>query len=248
MPDGFEGLKDSLKQINKGLTVTASIEEIIGIIRAELYSYFAKMNSQQKQQIEINSEFVKNLGNELKNIIGEENGKSEMLRNEIRAYLENNNVLFRELIEEVKGIKIEKPLIIPPSMEVPKEMLTTLKELKDLQEKTLGELEGLYAYYGQKKVNNAGTPERMAHKKRTKSIVIIAESTNSGTIYVGDEGVGMDTAGAKLRAGESVTMDIDLMKKEIWIDATSDGDGVTFVAMAYKQETTLPSLMQGDDR
>lgn len=239
--NGISGVTDEIKSMSQSLKNGTDIEKAIGILRAELYAAFAETNNNQKQMIADNKAFIKNLGTELKRIIGEENSKSELLRRDINAYLENNNKLLNEVTKHLKEIskKVSKPVLIPPPMEIPKEMLKKLDKMIELQEMTHGELEGLYFYTIQKKVNTAGKPVRVADKRKTKSIVIIADATNTGNIYIGDRGVSASNAGAILRPGESIPMDVDFNKREVYLDSANNGDGVNCVIMAYREKTMM---------
>jgi len=182
--------------------------------------------------------------------------------------ISRNDELLEAILKAIQALKFPEvpappapppPPAIPPP-EIPPDLLgkmdtlinltnnmyNTLKEIKDLQEKTLGELEGLYFVNGVKTISKSNTSENLAHKMRTKSILIVADKNNSGILYIGGEDVGPETS-TKLNPGESIQLDCDLYKKELYIYGTS-GDSVTWVAMSYKTETVLPSLMSGEDR
>lgn len=243
--DGFEEMIKSINQATQGLKASSNLEEIIGIIRAELYSYFANVNNMLTQFVEKNEKLTEEQVKEWKRIISENNKKFDIMRNDIRTYMDNNNRLFRETTEYLKEIseKVSKPVLIPPPLEIPKEMLEKLDKVIELLEKTHGELEGLYFYTVYTKVNIAGKPVRVADKRKTKSMVIIAENGNAGNIYVGDRGVSSSHAGAVLRPGENIPMDVDLNKREVYINSDNNGDGVNCVIMAYRPET-----MEGGSR
>lgn len=241
--DGLEEMTESLNQTTQGLKASSNLEEIIGIIRSELYTYFANMNAQQKQMVVDNKEFIQNLGKELKRIIGDENKKSELLRGDIRAYLENNNRLFKESTEYLKeiSVKVSKPVVIPPPIELPKIMFEKLDRIAELLEKTHQELEGLDFRTGVKVLSKSNVAERLAHKFKSKSMLVIAEKTNSNILYLGSEGVGPHT-GTKLNPGESIQLDSSQDTREIWLYGTK-GDSVNFVALCYK-----PKMMTGGSR
>lgn len=84
-------------------------------------------------------------------------------------------------------------------------------------------------YSGVKAVAAAGTDEVLASSQALKSGVIIkAHSTNTGTIYVGPEGVTAAT-GFRLSAGESVFVEVDNLA-DVWLDCSVSGEGVSFIA------------------
>jgi hypothetical protein len=84
-------------------------------------------------------------------------------------------------------------------------------------------------YSGVKAVAAAGTGEALASSQALKSGVIIkAHSTNTGTIYVGPEGVTAAT-GFRLSAGESVFVEVDNLA-DVWLDCSVSGEGVSFIA------------------
>jgi hypothetical protein len=84
-------------------------------------------------------------------------------------------------------------------------------------------------YSGVKAVAAAGTGEVLASSQALKSGVIIkAHSTNTGTIYVGPEGVTAAT-GFRLSAGESVFVEVDNLA-DVWLDCSVSGEGVSFIA------------------
>ena len=91
---------------------------------------------------------------------------------------------------------------------------------------------------GRKVIAVAGTPERLAgtttvaDRTETTSIIIQAESDNTGTVTVGTSTVIDATAtrrGTYLAAGDSVTLSITNLFK-VWLDVSASGDGVTYLA------------------
>ena len=83
---------------------------------------------------------------------------------------------------------------------------------------------------GRKTVAAAGTAEKLASATKCTSVLITAETDNTGLIVVGASTVVASLAtrrGIPLYAGESIsipTVDLD----QIWLDTTVNGDGVTF--------------------
>lgn len=84
---------------------------------------------------------------------------------------------------------------------------------------------------GRKVVAAAGTAERLsASSVRCRSLVVTAESDNTGVVVVGGATVVAALAtrrGTPLVAGQSVALDVTNLKA-VFIDSTVNGDGVTF--------------------
>lgn len=84
---------------------------------------------------------------------------------------------------------------------------------------------------GRKTVATTGTELQLTSTPtRIRSLIITAETDNTGVIVVGGSTVVADLAtrrGTPLNAGESVSLDVDDLSK-VWIDTTVNGDGVTF--------------------
>jgi len=89
---------------------------------------------------------------------------------------------------------------------------------------------------GRKVVASAGTAERLSSSDiPITRIDIVAETDNTGIIVIGGSGVIASQAtrtGAPLSASGSYTLEArggeSLSLKNIWIDAATSGDGVTF--------------------
>lgn len=88
---------------------------------------------------------------------------------------------------------------------------------------------------GRRVVPSSGTPVQLSTETaETTTVVIYAETDNSGYIVVGDTTVVAATAtrrGIPLAAGDSITMNINQLHY-VWLDTTASGDGVTFLAEA----------------
>jgi len=83
---------------------------------------------------------------------------------------------------------------------------------------------------GRKTVAAAGTAERLAGLTTCKKVVITAELDNAGTVVVGGSTVVAALAtrrGTPLTPGDSVAIETNNLNN-IWLDATSNGDGVTY--------------------
>jgi len=83
--------------------------------------------------------------------------------------------------------------------------------------------------HGQTTVATAGTAVLVVASQITDTITIKANPDNSGNIYVGDSGVG-SANGYILEEGESISIDANHAGTNIFIDADTDGDGVSFIA------------------
>ena len=87
-------------------------------------------------------------------------------------------------------------------------------------------------YTGRKVCTTAGTAEQLASTSEIiVSIAIQAETNNTAEVAVGDSNVVAaddNERGILLAAGESTTISVmDL--SDIWIDAKSSGDGVSYL-------------------
>ena len=79
---------------------------------------------------------------------------------------------------------------------------------------------------GQKNVTTAGTQVALGATQVYKELTIIAKSTNTGNIYVGDSTVD-STTGVILPAGGFITLHfVDIVG--VYIDSDVNGDGVSF--------------------
>lgn len=88
---------------------------------------------------------------------------------------------------------------------------------------------------GRQVVLSAGTPVQLSSDTtEITTVVIFAETDNSGYVVVGDTTVVAALAtrrGIPLAAGDSITISLNQLHY-IWLDTTSSGDGVTFMAEA----------------
>jgi hypothetical protein len=85
-----------------------------------------------------------------------------------------------------------------------------------------------------KTVATAGTAEALAASTACRSVIITAETDNTGIIVVGGSTVVASLStrrGTPLSAGESVAIDIDNLSK-VYLDTTVNGDGVTYTYLA----------------
>jgi len=83
---------------------------------------------------------------------------------------------------------------------------------------------------GRKIVTAAGTAEVLAGLTTCKKVIITAELDNAGTMVVGGSTVVAALAtrrGTPLTPGDSVAIETNNLNN-IWLDATSNGDGVTY--------------------
>lgn len=81
-----------------------------------------------------------------------------------------------------------------------------------------------------------GTRERMTNSNlKVASIMIKAETSNTGIVYVGDDQVSSSTYGIDLSAGDTVELtsddlgwaDAKILLREVWLDVSVSGDGVS---------------------
>lgn len=89
---------------------------------------------------------------------------------------------------------------------------------------------------GRKTVTTAGTAEALStDATHTRSITICAETDNTGVIVVGASTVvaALGTRrGIPLNAGDSITVNVNSLK-DVFLDTTVNGDGVTFYAEVW---------------
>jgi hypothetical protein len=93
-----------------------------------------------------------------------------------------------------------------------------------------------------KTVTTAGTRVALAAAtQRVRSLMIQAESTNTGVIYIGDITVSSTVKGATLTAGNSLTIEAPVMGQagaddldlaSIYIDSSVNGDKVSVLFIA----------------
>jgi len=83
--------------------------------------------------------------------------------------------------------------------------------------------------YGQKNVTTAGTRVFLIDgTTKTHTITIKAKSTNTGNIYVGDVAV-TSANGFILEPGTTMSIDHDNKLDNVYIDAATSGEGVSYV-------------------
>lgn len=98
-------------------------------------------------------------------------------------------------------------------------------------------------FTGQRAVTAAGTPEKIKetpefHKYKVISILIRANTGNAGNIFIvnTEDRASASTVGYILAAGETFILDVHdfldgyLSLAEIWIDAGTSGDGISYAA------------------
>jgi len=83
---------------------------------------------------------------------------------------------------------------------------------------------------GAQTVTTAGTSVQLASSTSIKTVTIRAKVSNTGLIYVGSSSVS-SVNGFQLSPAETVSLDLDNLSK-IYVDAASNGDGVTYVYLS----------------
>jgi len=115
-----------------------------------------------------------------------------------------------------------------PSLLVENAATGETKRLKDTD--FSGDSPASAAGNGRKVVASAGTAEALAATTAIKSVVITAETDNTGIVVVGGSGVVASLStreGTPLNAGDSISIDIDDLA-EVYLDSTVNGEGVTY--------------------
>lgn len=89
------------------------------------------------------------------------------------------------------------------------------------------------ALSGQKTVTAAGTEVVLGTIQVNAPLMVKALDTNSGKIYIGNNGDGTvsSATGLVLLAGESVVFEWVGSLAAIWIDASVNGEGVAWLAL-----------------
>jgi hypothetical protein len=82
---------------------------------------------------------------------------------------------------------------------------------------------------GKKTVTNAGTAEALGAQQVVGPLAIKALSTNTGLVYVGNDGAGdvASTNGFELAAGDVIVLDFNGNLANVMVDAAVNGEGVT---------------------
>ncbi|MHA1919526.1 MAG: hypothetical protein ACTSWX_07265 [Promethearchaeota archaeon] len=130
-----------------------------------------------------------------------------------------------EVAPEVRGaerIQIDISELIEKAKEIDKKLKELNNKISELIEiSQSGDFD-----IGSKKISEVNTRIRLISKIKTKTIIIRALSSNSGTIYVGDSGV-LDN-GFPLEPGDAISLDIDLTKDELYISGDTVDDEVRY--------------------
>lgn len=86
---------------------------------------------------------------------------------------------------------------------------------------------------GQKLVTTAGTAVTMGTGRVNGSLMIKALSTNTGLVYVGNDGAGDVTSanGFELDAGEAVVFEYVGSMASLYLDSAEDGEGVSWIVL-----------------
>lgn len=90
---------------------------------------------------------------------------------------------------------------------------------------------------GKKTITAAGTAEALGTTEINGPVAVKALSTNTGLIYVGNDGAGdvSSANGFQLSAGEVVVFDMITLLSEIMVDAAVNGEGVTWIMLTGLQ-------------
>lgn len=91
-------------------------------------------------------------------------------------------------------------------------------------------LEGFNFIAGQTIVNTAGTEVEIIPYQKTYLLIIRANLTNAGDVYLGTIGVS-NIGGYVLDPGAAVAIQVDVSKKKMYVDADNNGDGISWMAL-----------------
>ena len=92
---------------------------------------------------------------------------------------------------------------------------------------------------GQITVTTAGTAVQGTATAKKALILIKALSTNTGLVYVGNDGAGDVTSsnGYELEAGDQIAVDVANLS-DLWFDAATDGDKFAWIILQYTDQGT----------
>ena len=155
---------------------------------------------------------------------------------QIADILSRNDELLQAILEQLQTMgAVTAPTIPapPPDYDVPvipPGLEPAMKVTAEEQVRTRQLLEGFKFITNQSVVSTPGTPTEVVSTVKTYLLVIRSHTTNTGNVYIGGTGVTTAT-GYIMGAGEALVMQIDNLKKSVWVDADVAGEGVSWMAL-----------------
>ena len=150
--------------------------------------------------------------------------------------LSRNDELLQAILEQLQTMEQVTPPTVPappPDYEgpvIPPGIESAVQLTAEEQVRTRKLLEGFNFITGQSTVQTAGTAVEVVSTVRTYYLIVRSHANNSGEVYVGGRGVSA-TSGYVIGAGEAIAISIDNLKKSVWVDAATAGDGVSWIAL-----------------
>jgi len=147
----------------------------------------------------------------------------------------NQDELLKAILEQLKSMtatlsQAPAPPVEEPATIFPVGIEPKLDVIAAEQQRTKELLEGFNFVTGQATVQAAGSPIELISTVRTYLIVIRANIANTGSVYLGGPGVSAAT-GYILDAGEAIAIQVDNLKKSVWMDVGVSGEGVSWMAL-----------------
>jgi len=134
-------------------------------------------------------------------------------------------------LQAMAALQQPAPAIEQPSIQpIPPDLLAAAQQQVQLLGSVRDYLEGFNFVTGQGAVTAPGNPLELVSTVKTYLVMIRANVANTGNIYIGGKGVGAAT-GYILGAGEAMVVQIDNLRKSVWIDADVAGEGVSWLAL-----------------
>jgi hypothetical protein len=152
---------------------------------------------------------------------------------QVADWFTNQDELLKAILEQLRTISTLIPTLIPPVPEIPQipaGIEPKLDVIAREQTRTKELLEGFNFLTGQGSVTTPGTPYELVSTVKTYLIIIRANIGNISSIFIGGRGVSA-TTGYILDPGEALAIQIDNLKKSVWIDSVSANDGVSWIAL-----------------
>jgi len=153
---------------------------------------------------------------------------------QIADILSRNDELLQAILEQLQSMSglLSQPSTPPEYPELPSipGIEAKLDSIALEQIRTRQLLEGFSFTTGQANVQTPGTPIEVISTVKTYLIVIRANIANTGSIYIGGRGVSANN-GFVLDAGEALSIQIDNLKKTVWVDSQVANEGVSWMAL-----------------
>jgi hypothetical protein len=154
---------------------------------------------------------------------------------QISDWFSRQDELLSAILQQLQRMEaIESAPPIPPEVpELPSGINTKLADLLVLTNAVKKALEGMKTITGQGTVAIPRTAVELVSTIPTYAVIIKANSTNTGDIYIGDRGVSA-ASGYIMNPGDAIALPVDNKLKSIWMDVANAGDGASWIAMVME--------------